>query len=212
MHPTWIFDLDNTLHNADHGIFPWINRSMTDYIMRQLGLDEAAAHALRHRYYTRYGATMRGMHRHHGIDPDLFLRETHPVAALLPLMKWDAHVGTLLAALPGRKILLSNGPQTYVEQVTRRMGIDRLFDALYGVERVGYLPKPHARPFITVCARERLNPATCIMVEDSLPNLLTAKSLGMRTVWITPTPRRPVYVDYRISSIRDLPRLTWLQA
>ncbi|WP_243729327.1 pyrimidine 5'-nucleotidase [Paludibacterium purpuratum] len=209
MHPTWIFDLDNTLHNADFGIFPHINRSMTDYIMRQLGLDESAAQALRHRYYQRYGATMHGMQRHHAIDPDLFLKETHRVAELIPLLQWDRHVGTLLARLPGRKILLSNGPQTYVEQITRKMGIDRLFDALYGVERVGYRPKPHSLPFVTVCARERLIPARCIMVEDSLDNLRTAKSLGMRTVWITRQPRRPVYVDLRIGSLRDLPRATW---
>jgi putative hydrolase of the HAD superfamily len=206
---TWIFDLDNTLHNADAGIFPHINRSMTRYIMHRLGLDEPSAQALRQRYYRRYGATLRGLQRHHAIDPDHFLRETHRVAELLPLMQWDRHVDTLLARLPGRKILLSNGPQAYVEQIARRMGIDRLFDALYGVERVGYRPKPHRRPFMTVCRRERLDPAHCIMVEDSLDNLLTAKSLGMRTVWMTSQARRPAYVDYRIASLRDLPRLAW---
>ena len=28
----WLFDLDNTLHDADAGIFTLINRAMTGYI------------------------------------------------------------------------------------------------------------------------------------------------------------------------------------
>ena len=35
----WLFDLDNTLHNATPHIFPHINRSMREYIERNLGVD-----------------------------------------------------------------------------------------------------------------------------------------------------------------------------
>lgn len=209
MRLTWIFDLDNTLHNANHGIFPMINQLMTQYIMRHLGLSEAAAQALRVGYYARYGATIRGLLRHHGVDPDQFLHETHLLSELLPLLRWDRQVGDTLNLLPGKKILLSNGPQAYVEQITRRMAIIRHFDALYGVERVAYLPKPNPKPFLTVCAQQGLSPASCIMVEDSLENLRTAKALGMRTVWISSEPRRPCYVDVRIRSVRELPRVAW---
>jgi putative hydrolase of the HAD superfamily len=204
---TWIFDLDNTLHNADHGIFPSLDRAMTQYIMRELGLAEADAQVLRTHYYLRYGATMRGMHRHHGIPPDRFLLETHHIDELIPLMQWDRQVNTILAKLPGNKILLSNGPQNYIEHVTRRMAIQHHFRALYGVERVKYLPKPHRRPFLTVCAQQGLSPARCIMVEDSLDNLRMAKSLGMCTVWLSHAIRRPSWVDVRIRSVRELPAI-----
>lgn len=30
----WLFDLDNTLHNADAGLFTLINRAMTRYMTR----------------------------------------------------------------------------------------------------------------------------------------------------------------------------------
>jgi putative hydrolase of the HAD superfamily len=43
----WIFDLDNTLHDARPHIFPHINRSMTDYVSGLLDLGEADANALR---------------------------------------------------------------------------------------------------------------------------------------------------------------------
>jgi putative hydrolase of the HAD superfamily len=206
---TWIFDLDNTLHNADLAVFPKINQLMTQYIMRHLNLSEAAAQDLRTHYYARYGATLGGLQQHHHVDPDQFLYETHLLSELLPLLHWDRQVGTALSQLPGKKILLSNGPQAYVEQVTRRMAIFRHFSALYGVDRVAYFPKPNPRPFLTVCARERLAPSTCIMVEDSLENLKTAKALGMRTVWISREQRRPAYVDLRIRSVCELPRSNW---
>ena len=59
--PVWIFDLDNTLHNATPHIFPHINRSMTAYLREHLALDEAAADALRMDYWQRYGATLSGL-------------------------------------------------------------------------------------------------------------------------------------------------------
>ncbi|RPH44832.1 MAG: pyrimidine 5'-nucleotidase, partial [Burkholderiales bacterium] len=38
--PVWLLDLDNTLHDALPAIMPRINRAMTDYVMRTVGLDE----------------------------------------------------------------------------------------------------------------------------------------------------------------------------
>lgn len=49
----WLFDLDNTLHNADAGIFTLINRAMTRYMARRLKLSESAASDLRQDYWHR---------------------------------------------------------------------------------------------------------------------------------------------------------------
>ena len=204
MRPIWIFDLDNTLHDADHGIFPMLDQSITQYVMTTLGLTASEARRLNHRYYQRYGSTMVGMQRHHGLDPDHFLRTTHLLDQLLPLLRWEKQLNRILHRLPGRKFLLSNGPQFYVEPMIQQMAIGHHFQQLYGVERVAYLPKPHRHPFLTLCSRERLAPGSCIMVEDTLANLRTAKALGMRTVWISRQPRRPVWVDYHIRSITEL--------
>jgi putative hydrolase of the HAD superfamily len=53
---------------------------------------------------------------------------------------------------------------------------------------------------------ERLNPRNCIMVEDSLDNLKTAKRLGMKTVWVSASTRQPPCVDVQLASVLDLPR------
>jgi putative hydrolase of the HAD superfamily len=210
LRPTWIFDLDDTLHDASHAIFPKINQLMTLYIMQHLGLGESAAQALRTDYYLRYGATLLGLVRHHAIDPDHFLRATHLTKEWLPLLHWDHQIGAILAKLPGDKFLLSNGPQFYIEQLLRRMGIRHHFSAVYGVDRVGYHPKPDPRAMLSLCAQQGLAAPGCIMVEDSLANLLSAKALGMRTVWLSSQTRRPGFVDARIAALRQLARLHWL--
>ena len=46
-HPCWLFDLDNTLHHADAGIFRLINQHMTAYLAQQLALTHKVAVRLR---------------------------------------------------------------------------------------------------------------------------------------------------------------------
>ena len=74
----WLFDLDNTLHDASWRLMKEINRRMTLYIQERLNLDEEQASALRTRYWKRYGATLLGLVAHHGVDAADFLEKTHP--------------------------------------------------------------------------------------------------------------------------------------
>lgn len=208
MMPTWIFDLDNTLHDAGHGIFPVIDRAMTDYIMRHLSMGHAEANALRQFYWRRYGATLKGLVLHHGVNPRHFLRETHPMEELAQWLKLDTGLAPYLRSLPGQKIVLSNGPTHYVEDILDRMGIAHCFRDAFGVERLCYHPKPHKQAYWAVLTRYRLNPAHCIMVEDSLENLRTAKRLGMKTVWVSRALQKPCFVDARITKLPELLRLS----
>ncbi|WP_374479750.1 pyrimidine 5'-nucleotidase [Zoogloea sp.] len=208
MHPVWLFDLDNTLHNASSHIFPHINRSMTAYLMRQLDLNEAAANQLRVDYWRRYGATLTGLMRHHGTDPRHFLHETHQFPDLPRMVVFDNALRHLLRRLPGKKIVFSNGPQRYAEAVLDIMGIRHLLADVYAVEQMRYHPKPKQRGFLHLIRDHRLNPARCILVEDSAENLRTAKHLGMRTVWISRSLRQPDYVDIQLPSVLGLMRHT----
>ena len=48
---TWVFDLDNTLYPPAVRLFDQIERRMTDYVMRALGVAADEADALRGRYW-----------------------------------------------------------------------------------------------------------------------------------------------------------------
>ena len=204
--PVWLFDLDNTLHNASPHIFPHINRSMTRYLEQHLGLGLDEANALRMQYWQRYGATLLGLMRHHATDPDHFLLETHRFDRLHEMMVFERALRGMLRHLPGRKIVFSNAPRHYARAALSIMGIRRLFADVVGIEDLGYQPKPGIRAYRSLLHRQRLNAAQCIMVEDSPVNLRTAKRLGMRTVLVGGGLRTPSYVDLRIPNVLDLRR------
>ena len=201
----WLFDLDNTLHNASPHIFPHINRSMTEYIMRELKVDEPGAQQLRQRYWKRYGATLIGLMRHHAVDPQHFLWHTHQMD-LTRMVVAETGLRHCLRRLPGRRILFSNSPGHYAQAVLDVLGIGSLFDAVYCIENMRFRPKPALAGFRALMKREGLVPARTIMVEDTLDNLRAARRLGLRTVWVSPHGRCPAWVDVRVHSVMELPR------
>ncbi len=201
-----MFDLDNTLHNAGAHIFPHMNRAMTQYLQDFLSLDEAGANELRERYWLRYGATLQGLMRHHGTDPDHFLWHTHQFPALHQMVLHQQGLRTALQRLPGRKLVYSNAPAHYIHRVLELLGIADLFEAVFTIEHAGYRPKPDAHGFRRLFRQMRLNPSRCIMVEDTLVNLKTAKRLGMKTVLVGALPKRPSCVDLSVKSVLELPR------
>jgi putative hydrolase of the HAD superfamily len=202
---TWLFDLDNTLHNATPHIFPHINRSMRQYIERHLGVDKHEASRIRQDYWMRYGATLLGLVRHHGTNPDHFLQATHQFPDLRRMVVFERPVLHALRRLPGRKIIFSNAPRHYAEAILDITGLGACFDAVYSVENLRYQPKPMLAGFRALLSAERLDPRRCVMVEDSLANLISAKKLGMKTVWVSTSYRQSPSVDAKIRSVTELP-------
>lgn len=200
----WIFDLDNTLHNAAPHIFPHINRAMTEYLQRHLGLDEGAATELRRYYWQRYGATLLGLMRHHATDPRHFLWHTHQFSDLERMLVHEPQLRVTLRRLPGRKFVFSNAPVHYSRAVLKLLAVADLFEGVFSIEHVRYRPKPDSYGFLRLCRLNHLRPQRCIMVEDSLENLRTAATLGMKTVWVTKAARAPGYIDVKVANLMQL--------
>jgi len=203
----WIFDLDNTLHDATPHIFPHINRSMTAYLQEHLQLSEEAANALRMDYWQRYGATLSGLVKHHGTDPDHFLWHTHQFPELHNMVLREPRLRRTLQQLPGKKLVFSNAPQHYAEAVLKLLRVDDLFDDVFALEHARYRPKPQWQGFARLMRKHHLRNADCIMVEDSAENLQTAKRLGMKTVWVSAAAQTPSWVDVKIRNVLELPRV-----
>lgn len=198
---TWIFDLDNTLYEPSARLFDQIDARMTDFIMRELGLDRAAADRLRRDYWRAHGTTLRGLMAHHGTDPARFLAEVHAIdlSALAP----DAALAAGIARLPGRKLVHTNGARAHAERVLAARGLAAGFDAVYAIEDKAYVPKPERAAYDAVLARSGIDPARAAMVEDDPRNLAVPKALGMATVWLChgrPEPT-PAWVDHRTPAL-----------
>lgn len=211
----WLFDLDNTLHDTSHAIFSHIDRGMTAAVAEALGVDDATANETRTRYWQKYGATVIGMVRHHGVSAADFLARCHDFD-VAPLIRHEKGLAEKLKRLPGRKVLLTNAPLDYARSVLHHLGILRQFDGLWALEHMRlhgqYRPKPSAALLRYVLAREGVAPADAVLVEDTLANLRGARRAGLRTVHVyhpgTPFARfghcRPAYVDLRVNSVTDL--------
>ena len=206
MRRIWVFDLDNTLHDASCHIFPHINREMTGYLEAHLGVDRAEADRLRRHYWERYGATLQGMIRHHGTPPAHFLQRTHDFPDLKSMVVKNPGLARALGALRGTRMIFTNAPLAYTREVLAILGIGGLFATVHSIEHSRFRPKPDPYGFRRIFAKAGLPPSRCIMVEDTLENLRSAKKLGMRTVWLTASRSRPAFVDMIVPTIRDLAR------
>jgi putative hydrolase of the HAD superfamily len=205
----WIFDLDNTLHDARARIFPAMHDQINAFLRRRFNVDEAGANTMRERFWRTYGTTLNGLMRHHGVHPREFLAETHVFPELADMVVHENALRHALGRLGGTKLIFSNAPRQYVWQVLRALDLDQYFDGVYAIEDARYRGKPALHGFHYLLRKHNLDPHRCAMVDDMLENLRTAHRLGMSTVWISATKRRVPFVDLRISSVIDLPRLVF---
>jgi len=210
---------------------------MGAYVAGHLGIDEEQAARLRERYWLRYGATLLGLVRHHGVHAAHFLAETHRLPGLEERVRTSAHDRAALAHLSGRKFIVTNAPRAYALRVLRTLGLLRHVDGVITIEDMtmfGALrPKPDARMLRRIAARLGVPPRRCVLVEDTLAHLKAARSVGMRAVWMqrylggrfrgtrrdlanagaqpSASMRRscpkPAYLCAKIGALRDLARL-----
>ena len=216
----WLFDLDDTLHDASSASMRELHVSMGRYIEDNLGLSKPDSDALRRKYWQRYGATLLGLVRHHAVKAAHFLHHTHLLPGLEARVRGHAADIVALKRLKGRKFILTNAPAAYAARVIGVLGIAHLFDGVITIEDMHMFgdlrPKPDARMLRRVAARLRVSPSRCVLVEDTLDHQKAARRVGMGTVWMqrwlpphakrppARTRRRPVYVDRRVTRLRGL--------
>lgn len=201
----WVFDLDNTLYPVA-AIYDEIGARMTAYIQRTLALDEPSALALRERYFHQYGATVAGLARHHGVDAGEFLRDVHD--ADYSVLSADPELAALIAALPGRKIIFTNGGGGHAERALERLGLAALFDLVIDIERCGLAPKPQEAAYAALIRESGVDPFEALLIEDTLRNLEPAHALGFTTALVGPVhpEPRPPYVDLWAQDVKALLR------
>jgi putative hydrolase of the HAD superfamily len=204
---TWIFDLDNTLYPASCRLYVEVEQRMARFIMEELRLDHDRAHALRRRYFEQHGTTLRGLMNEYNIAPAHFLDYVHEIdlSAVAP----DPDLGAALAALPGRKLIFTNGTRRHAERVLGRLGLAAHFDHIHDIVAVDYRPKPDLAGYRLLLDGHGVDPGTAAMVEDMARNLPPAASLGMTTIWLNNGPHPELepdhapHIHHTIGNLRD---------
>ena len=179
---TWIFDLDNTLYPASCRLFDQIHALMTRFIVERLDLSPEAAFVLQKTYFRVHGTTLRGLMTVDRIDPDDFLAYVHEID--LSCVPPDPVLVAALAALPGRKIVHTNGSVRHAERLLEHLGVAGSFCGIVDIAAAGYEPKPGLAGYYELLRRHQVTPTAAIMFEDIAKNLVPAAALGMTTAWI----------------------------
>lgn len=196
---TWVFDLDNTLYPPHMCLFDQIEVRMTAYVMDALGVDRERADYLRGHYWREHGTTLAGLMREHDVDPAPYLTDVHDID--FTVLSEDPELRSAITALPGRKIVYTNGCAPYAENVLAARGLSGLFDAIYGVEHADFHPKPDAAAFEKVFALDGVQPAKAAMFEDDPRNLLVPHALGMRTIHVAPAPLAQAHIQHHTDDL-----------
>ncbi|WP_298914573.1 pyrimidine 5'-nucleotidase [uncultured Algimonas sp.] len=179
---TWIFDLDNTLYRANVSFFADIGEKMTAYISRYLALQPDQARQLQEEYFHDYGATLSGMMDIHGMDPAEFLDYVHDVD--LSVLAPNPPLRHAIAALPGRRLIFTNGSRGHIRNVAGHLDLLDLFEGGFAIEDAHYIPKPKRPAYETFLDVFDVDPATAIFFEDTPRNLEVPKQMGMTTVLV----------------------------
>ena len=204
---TWVFDLDNTLYPPEVRLFDQIEVRMTAWVAEALGVDSATADAVRKDYWHRYGTTLAGLMREHGIDPGPYLTDVHDIS--FDDLSPDPGLAKAIAALPGRAIVYTNGCEPYARRVLEARGLGAVFEAVYGVEHADFHPKPDRAAFDAIIALDGFAPTRAAMFEDDARNLAEPRALGMRTVHVAPEPVEAEHIEHHTTDLAEfLTKLT----
>ena len=210
----WVFDLDNTLYPPSCSLFPQIDDRMRAYIAATLGIPPETASVLQKRYYHEHGTTLRGLMLNHDVDPDAFLAYVHEIdcSVIAP----SPRLARAIAALPGRKLVFTNGSAGHARNVLAQLDLTECFQAVFDIRASDFIPKPQPEAYGNLVRLHGLEPRRCVMFEDLARNLGPAAQLGMTTVWVR-DPRHVHWTDDGNGDAADVHYVTddlagWLEA
>ncbi|MCF6200401.1 MAG: pyrimidine 5'-nucleotidase [Hyphomicrobiaceae bacterium] len=178
----WIFDLDNTLYPASCRLFDQIDQRMTSYLSDYLGVGRDEAYKLQKSYFRDHGTTMNGMMLHHQMDPEPYLQFVHDIdhSSIDP----SPALASAIGALPGRKLVFTNGSASHAERVLVRLGIEGMMSDIFDIKMADYTPKPARQTYEMMIAATGIEAKRSAMFEDIARNLLVPHDMGMTTVLV----------------------------
>ena len=202
---TWVFDLDNTLYPHHLNLWQQVDERIREFVAKFLDVGREEAFRVQKDYYRRYGTTMRGLMTEHGLNPDDFLDFVHEIdhSPLTP----NPTLGAAIEALPGRKLILTNGTTGHAGAVLERLGLRDHFDHVFDIVAAELEPKPSPATYARFLKAHAVEPGRAAMFEDLARNLEVPHELGMTTVLVVPAGAREVLrEDWELAG-RDAPHI-----
>ena len=177
-----IFDCDGVLYKDLDAVFGQVSKKMGEYISKKLNVDLKKAKELQQNYFHKYNTSLNGLMIHHKINPHEFLEYVHDID--LNFLKKDTVLREELLKLDAKKFVYTNGSRNHVNNITKHLGIDDLFDGIFDIVDGQFIPKPQIEPFKVLIKKFDINPEETVFIEDIAKNLSVKKELNLKTVWL----------------------------
>jgi len=180
-----LFDLDETLYPSSNGLMNLIRDRIVEYMVVRLGWSRDEAEERRQRYVREYGVTLDGLHKLHGVDVGDYMDYVHAVPHS-EYIEPNPALDRMLGRLRPSKAIFTNASQSHARRVLSALGVSTShFECIFDFEAAGFCPKPDPEAYRRILARLGVRGDQCVLVEDNLRNLATAKSVfGMTTVLV----------------------------
>ncbi|WAQ88606.1 hypothetical protein PtA15_10A25 [Puccinia triticina] len=183
------FDIDNTLYSRHCKINEFMSQKILAYFLK-LGLPLEQAQELHERYYKEYGLAIRGLIRHHSIDPLDYDKNCDLAIPLEDILSPDPKLRQLLLDIDRSKArvwCITNAYKTHALRVLKIMDLSDLFEGVVSCDYTN--PNFHCKPekeyYQEAVARslaqesnptnlERADFSNHLLVDDALINILGA--------------------------------------
>jgi pyrimidine 5'-nucleotidase len=200
---TLLFDLDDTLYPSTAGLWHAIRKRMSDYMYEILKLPLEKIPEMRQYYLETYGTTLRGLQHDYKIDADDYLAYVHD----LPLDEYidpDPELRDILLSLPQQRWIFTNADAAHAKRVLAVIGLQDCFQGIIDVRTMNFICKPDQEAYLyALNITQEVNPAKCVIFDDSIRNLNPANELGFFTVLVGKIENQH-QADRMILSLHDL--------
>jgi putative hydrolase of the HAD superfamily len=179
-----VLDLDGTLFNKNQtSTFAQLNRNAIALVAELIKVEPARAEQIMHGFLSQYGSTIQGLIQSRvEFNVEMFLTRLHDID--ISDIGPDVRLREALLGVPHEIYLYTNCCQSYALRVLAQLGISDLVENIFDIHLSGYISKPAPASFITFLQHFQLDPAECLLVDDSKSNLSAAKQMGMKTLYI----------------------------
>lgn len=198
-----LVDLDDTVYPISSGLWPIIRDRIGLYMMERMGMAQDVVPSLRARLFSTYGTTFRGLKTEFSINEDDFLAFVHDVP-LHEFISPDPCVRTALLKYPLQRAIFTNADDQHALRVLKVLNLQDCFEEIIDIRILNPHCKPQPEAYHIASQKLNVDPACCVMVDDSIDNLITARNLGFYTIRVG-SRDNDSRCHASVESLRDLP-------
>jgi pyrimidine 5'-nucleotidase len=172
-------DCDDTLYFNNWATAVRLKNTISDFTSKRLGLEESYAWQL----YKTHGTALRGLLQEKLIPKERIEEYLHAVHDIpLDEIARNPELREMFLTLGVRRFVFTASSREHAMRCMKRVGVDDLFEGIIDCRDVDLVTKHDPSAFRLAMERAQVTDASrCLLLDDSIHNIKTAKSLGMKT-------------------------------